>query len=375
MGVQKGASEDDLKSAYRKLAKKYHPDLNPGDKEAEAKFKEVNEAYETLSDANKRARYDQFGHAGVDPSYGAGGGAGGFGGGFGGFDFDLGDIFDSFFGGGFGGNTRSAQNAPRKGADIQVNVAVAFEEAAKGCTKTVTFTRTEDCPDCHGTGSNDGTQATCPDCHGSGQVRVSQRTPFGTVATARPCSRCHGTGKVIDHPCPTCSGSGSKRAEKKLDVNIPAGIDDGQTVIVRGQGNKGANGGPAGDLNILVTVRPHPFFERDGYDIWCEVPITYAQAVLGADITVPTLDNKVSYHVPEGTQPGTNFRLKGKGIQNLRSNRKGDQYVKVVVEVPRNLTNEQKNLLKQFEEATNSDGHYAKRRGFFEKLGDWFAGK
>lgn len=369
LGVQKGASEDEIKKAYRGLAKKYHPDLNPGDKEAEAKFKEVNEAYEVLSDSDKRARYDQFGHAGVDPNFG--GGAGGGSPFQGGFDFT--DIFDSFFGGGFGGSARRANpNAPRRGSDVQANIAISFEEAAKGCTKTINYQQIENCADCHGTGAAAGTSPkTCPNCNGTGQVRISQRTPFGVVQSAQTCDRCHGSGKIIETPCKTCDGKGKVRRKKTLEVTVPAGIDDEQILNVGGKGNAGSNGGPAGDLHVYVSVRPHPVFERRGNDVWCEMPITFTQAALGADVEVPTLDGKVSYHVHEGTQPGDVFRLKGKGIQSLHSRMRGDQYVQITVEIPRNLNEKQKELLRQLDSDTG-DKNYQKRKSFFSKFKEMF---
>ncbi|MBQ2676491.1 MAG: molecular chaperone DnaJ [Clostridia bacterium] len=373
LGVDKNADDAQIKKAYRQAAKKYHPDLNPGDKTAEAKFKEVNEAYEVLSDSEKKARYDQFGHAGVDPNFGAGGGyGGGYGGGFGFDGVDLGDIFGSIFGGGFGGGRRANPNAPRRGNDTSANVVLSFEEAAKGCTKTVKVSHIESCPDCNGSGAKAGTSAkTCPDCHGTGQVTSIQRTPFGQMQTQRPCSRCGGSGKIIETPCPKCSGKGRVRVTKEQQINIPAGIDDGQTLNVRGQGDAGYNGGPAGDMHININVRPHPIFEREGYNVYCDIPITFAQAALGAEITVPTLDGKVKFKIHEGTQPNDEFKLSGKGIQRLQGNGRGDQYVKVVVEVPKNLSGEQKDLLKQFEEKT-SEQNYKKRKGFFDKLKDMF---
>ena len=316
LGVNKGVSDDELKKAYRKKAKKYHPDLNPGNEEAEKKFKEVNEAYEVLSDADKRARYDQFGHAGVDPSYG--GGYGGGYGGYGGFeDFgDLGDIFGSFFSGGFGGGRRRANpNAPRRGNDIHINVVLTFFEAAHGCKKTITVEKQDTCSACNGSGAKAGTTPqTCPDCHGTGQVTVQQRTPFGVIQSSQPCQKCKGKGKIISEPCPECGGSGKTSVTKKVDVTIPAGVDDDQTLTLRGYGNAGTNGGPAGDVVVIVSVRPDPLFERRGFDVWCTVPISYYTAVLGGEITVPTVHGKVKYTVPEGTQPGTVFRIKGKGI-------------------------------------------------------------
>ena len=370
LGVDKNADEAAIKKAYRQMAKKYHPDLNPGDSEAEAKFKEVNEAYEVLSDSEKKARYDQFGHAGVDPNFGAGAGGGNP---FGGFDgFDMGDIFSSFFGGGFGGGRRSNPNAPQRGADISASVVLSFEEAAKGCTKSVKFAHSEQCPDCSGSGAKAGTSAsTCGDCHGTGDVTTVQRTAFGQMQSQRPCPKCGGKGKVIPNPCPKCGGRGRVRVNAEHKINIPAGIDDSQILTVRGLGDAGVNGGSNGDLRLEITVRPHPIFERDGYNVFCEVPITFVQAALGAEITVPTLDGRVKFKIHEGTQPNDEFKLGGKGIQRLNGAGRGDQYVKVVIEVPRNLSNEQKSLLKQFDSSTG-EKNYKKRKGFFDKLKDMF---
>ena len=373
LGVDKGVGEDDLKKAYRKAAKKYHPDLNPGDKEAEVKFKEVNEAYAVLSDKEKRAHYDQFGHAGVDPNFNAGGG--GFGGGFGGFgggfgDFgDLGDILGSMFG---GGSSRRNPNAPRRGADTAANVIISFEEAAKGCKKTIKVTRIENCNDCGGSGAQKGTTPkSCPNCHGSGYVTSVQRTPFGAMQSQHPCEQCRGTGKIIDNPCRTCGGKGKIRHTLNEEIDIPAGIDDGQIINIRGGGDAGINGGPSGDLRVNVTVRPHPIFERDGFDVFCEIPITFSQAALGAEITVPTLDGKVKFTIHEGTQPGDEFKLKGKGIQRLRYSGRGDQYVKINVEIPKNLSKEQKQHLKEFDELSD-DKNYKKRKSFLDKVKDFF---
>ena len=377
LGVDKSASDDELKKAYRKAAKKYHPDLNPGNTEAEKSFKEVNEAYEVLSDKEKRARYDQFGHAGVDPNFGAGGGnpyGSGFGGfgGFEGFDGfgDLGDIFGSIFGG--GNNARRNPNAPRRGADTAANVILSFEEAAKGCTKSVKVTRIETCDECSGSGAKKGSSPkTCSACRGSGFVTTMQRTPFGTIQNRQPCEHCRGTGKIIDDPCNKCNGKGRVRTTQTREVNIPAGIDDSQIISVRGGGDAGVNGGPSGDLRINVTVRPHPIFERDGFDIYCEVPITFTQAALGAEIIVPTIDGKVKFNIHEGTQPGEEFRLKGKGVQRLNYSGRGDQFVKITVEVPKNLTKEQKEKLQEFEKISQ-DKNYKKRRTFADKLKDIF---
>lgn len=379
LGISKGASEDEIKKAYRQKAKQYHPDLNPGDKEAEAKFKEASEAHEVLSDPQKRARYDQFGHAGVDPSYGAGtggagygGGFGGFGGGFGGFgdgmEFDLGDIFGSIFGG--GGGRRANPNAPRKGANVEVTVSIDFLEACHGVNKTIEFSHMDKCPECSGSGAAAGsTPQTCPDCGGTGQVRMTQRTPFGMTTTMRPCSRCGGKGKIISNPCKKCNGSGQVRVKRKLDITIPAGIDDGQILTLRSQGDVGVNGGPSGDVLVDVIVRPHPLFKRDGVHIYSEIPITYVQAALGDEITVPTVDGKVKYKIPEGTQSGTTFRLKNKGIKHLNSSAKGDMYVSVTVEVPKSLNKKQKEALRELEK-TLSDASYEKRKSFFDRLKD-----
>ncbi|WP_411675742.1 molecular chaperone DnaJ [Caproicibacter sp.] len=374
MGVPKNATDAEIKQAYRKLAKKYHPDLNPGDKEAEAKFKEVNEAYEVLSDKDKKARYDQFGQAGVDPSFG-GGAAGGspFTGGIN-IDDIFNSVFDGFdFGGfGFGGGRRANPNTPRRGGDSEATVSISFEEAAKGCKKTVNYQKVDACPDCHGTGAKNGTEPkTCPQCSGSGQVRVSQRTPFGVVQTARTCDRCGGTGKVIDDPCRTCNGSGRVKREKTIEISIPAGIDNEQVLNVGGRGNAGVNGGPSGDLHVYVSVRPHPIFERRGNDVWCEMPITFPQAALGAEVVVPTIDGKVEYQVHAGTQPGDVFKLKGKGIPKLGGRGRGDQYVRMTIEVPKNLSQKQKDLLTEFDSGAD-EKNYQKRKTFFDKIKDMF---
>ena len=367
LGVAKGASEDEIKKAYRQMAKKYHPDLNPGDKEAEARFKEVNEAYEVLSDSQKKARYDQYGHAGVDPNFGAGGYQGY---GFDGMDIDLGDIFSSFFGG--GGARRSNPNAPRRGSDVSASVVISFEEAARGCKKQVDVRLVDTCSDCRGSGAAKGSAPKpCPACNGTGQERRQQRTPFGVIQTQSVCSRCRGKGKIIDKPCSTCSGTGQVRRPSSVGINIPAGIADGQVITIRGKGNAGTTGGPAGDLEIQVAVRPHPVFEREGYDVHCELPLTFAQMALGAEVQVPTLDGNVPYTVREGTQPGETFRLKGKGFPYINGRGRGDEVVRVTVEVPKNLTSEQKKLLHAFEESLG-DKNYQKRRSFFDKLRDAF---
>ena len=371
LGVSKDASDDEIKKAYRRLAKKYHPDMNPGDKEAEAKFKEVNEAYSILSDSEKRARYDQFGHAGVDPNYGAGGPGGGFGG-FDMGDIDLGDIFGSFFGGGFGGfggSASSRRNGPQKGESLRASLTISFEEAAFGCEKEINLNRTEECEACHGSGAEPGTTAeTCPDCRGTGVVRVQQRTGGFAFSSTAPCSRCRGTGKIIHTPCKACGGSGSVKKTKRVTVSIPAGIDDGQAISLRGQGNAGKNGGPAGDLIVAVHVKPHPQFHRDGTTVLYEQPVTFYQAVMGAELEIPTIDGKVKYNLPAGTQTGTTFRLRGKGIPELRGRGRGDQYVTVRVQVPTSLNGEQKEALRAFAEAMGEDvSEESGLKGFFDK--------
>ena len=364
LGVSKTASADEIKKAYRKLAKQNHPDLNPNDKAAEARFKEANEAYEVLSNPEKRQKYDQFGHAGVDPNFGAGGFGGG---GFGFDDIDLGDIFGSFFGGGFGGSSR-ARSAAQRGESLRASLTLSFEEAAFGCEKEISIGRTEACPSCHGSGAESGTTPeTCLNCHGTGAVKTTHRTPLGMMSSTSTCPNCNGTGKIVKDPCKACRGTGKTRTTRKIKVKVPAGIDEGQTISLRGEGNAGSNGGPAGDLLINITIRPHPVLTRDGTSVLCEVPITYAQAVLGAEIEVPTLDGKVKYTVPEGTQTGTVFRLRGKGIPVLNAKTRGDQFVRVNIEVPKNLTQKQKDLLKNFAESLGESAHQ-ERKSFFDKI-------
>lgn len=364
LGVDKSASADEIKKAYRTLAKKYHPDMNPGDKAAEQKFKEINEAYGVLSDPEKKAQYDQYGHAAFDGSTGFG--SGGFGG-FSGFDgFDMGDIFSSFFGGGHSSSQRA--NAAVPGDDIGVRVVLSFEEAVFGCKKEVTYARVQKCDDCAGTGAANGTSAEkCTKCGGSGTIRVQQRTAFGVMQSTRACPDCNGTGKIIKTPCPNCRGKGMVKINKKLEVTIPAGIDDGQRIALRSQGNEGRNGGPAGDLIIQVSVRPHAVFERDGYDLYCEVPITFAEAALGATIKIPTLEGTMDYNIPEGTQTGTVFTLKQKGVTNVNSKGRGNLYVKVVVETPKNLNEEQKKILRSFAESCQ-EKNFSKRSSFFSRF-------
>ena len=374
LGVDRSVDEAALKKAYRQLAKKYHPDVNPGDKEAEAKFKEINEAYEVLSDPQKRAAYDRYGHEGVNGGAGpAGGGAytSDFGG-FGGFGFE--DILNSFFGGGMGGGAAggSRYNGPVRGDDIRYEVRLSFEEAAKGCEKEINLVRDETCETCHGTGAKPGTSPqTCQTCHGTGQVRVTTNTAFGRIQNVRTCDACHGTGKTISDPCLKCNGRGKVRTSKRRKVKNPAGVDNGQIVTIRGQGEAGENGGPAGDLQILIAVRPHKLFKRNGYDLYIEIPVTFTQAALGSAIDVPTLEKPVRYDLPEGTQPGQVYRIKGQGVQMLNSTAKGDLYITVKVEVPRKLNDRQKELLRRFEESTTGR-EYEEKKSFFERVKDAF---
>ncbi len=367
LGVQKNAGEDEIKKAYRSLAKKYHPDMNPGDKDAEMKFKEVNEAYAVLSDSEKRSKYDRFGHAAFDPSAGGGSGFGGFGG-FGGADFDFGDIFSSFFGGG-GGSGRSRQNMPIDGDDIGARVTISFNEAAFGTKKEVSFARIEVCGDCGGKGAkNESDIETCSECRGTGRVTVKQQTILGYMQTQRACQNCRGSGKIIKTPCSNCNGKGRIKINKRLEVNIPAGIDDRQNIVLRGQGSAGTNGGSPGDLIIEVRVKEDKIFERDGNNIFCEVPISFAEAALGAEIDVPILGGgSEKFKIPEGTQSGTSFTLRGKGISDINTKRPGDLIITVAIETPRNLNSEQKKLLSDFA-ASLGENNGAKKESFFKKL-------
>ena len=337
LGVDKSADDAAIKKAYRTLAKKYHPDMNPGDTEAEAKFKEVNEAYAVLSDADKKAQYDQFGHAAFDPASGGGAGYGGFGG-FSDFG-DLGDIFGSFFGGGFGGGTSRRANAPTRGEDVSARVNISFEEAVFGVKKDVKFAKVQRCPDCEGSGAAKGTKAeTCGVCGGSGQRRITQRLGGMAFQSTTTCDNCRGTGKTVKNPCQNCRGTGYIKISKTLSVSIPAGIDNGERIALRAQGCDGRNGGPAGDLIITVSVKPHRIFEREGYNLYCEVPITVAEATLGAEIDVPTLEGNQKFNIPEGTQPGTSFTLRQKGVPYVNSSgRRGDIIFTVNIEIPKGL--------------------------------------
>lgn len=367
LGIKKGASDEEIKKAYRKLAKQNHPDLHPGDKEAEERFKEINEAYSILSDPEKKSRYDQFGHAGVDPNFGAGGGFGGFDMG----DIDLGDIFGSFFGGGFGGGFggSSRRSGPQKGESLRANLTITFEEAAFGCTKEIDLNRTETCETCHGSGCEAGTTAeTCPDCRGSGTVRVQRGGGGFAFSTTTTCPKCRGTGKIIHSPCKDCGGAGSVRKRKRVSVTIPAGIDDGQAISLRGQGNAGVNGGPAGDLLVGIRIKPHSQFQREGTTVLYEHKVSFYQAAMGAELEIPTIDGKVKWTLPAGTQPGTTFRLRGKGIPELRGRGRGDQYVTVRVQVPTSLTAEQKQALNAFGAAMGENvPEESGIKGFFDK--------
>ena len=371
LGVQKGASADEIKKAYRKAAMKYHPDRNPGDKTAEEKFKEVGEAYEVLSDDEKRQRYDQYGFAGVDPNFNAGGfGGGGFGGGGFGFD-DLGDIFGEFFG---GGRSRggSAQNMPRRGENVMARLELTFEEAAFGCEKEVSAQRIENCAACSGSGSSDGKVETCPQCGGSGQVRTTQNFMGMQMQSTATCPRCGGKGKIIKNPCLVCKGKGKVRRTNTVKVKIPAGVDQGQAVRARGEGCVGANGGPNGDLLVEIQIKPHKIFRREDRDVLCEVPISFAQAALGSSIQVPTLDGKVEFEIPEGTQTGREFVLRDKGIPEINNpRRRGNHRFTVVVETPTHLTKEQKELLRQFDGTIEET---PKIKKFFDNLKDFFDG-
>ncbi len=374
LGLKKGASDDEIKKAFRKMAMKYHPDKNPGDEEAEEKFKEVNEAYSVLSDPDKKSKYDRFGFAGVDPNAGfGGGGAGGFGG-FcaGGFE-DIFDMFGGMFGGGFGGQSQRRSNGPRKGRDLQKAITITFEEAAFGCKKELQLNKYVTCPTCNGEGTKPGTsKKTCPKCNGTGQISQLQRTPFGQFQSVTQCDECGGTGQINETPCEDCKGTGKVKKTVKIAVDIPAGVDNESVIPIRGQGEPGVNGGPSGDLYIVISVKAHKVFKRNGSDLYLEIPISFDQAALGADIVVPTLEGKVSYKVPAGTQPGTTFRLKGKGVKNLRNDRMGDLYVKVNLEVPTKLNHKQKKVIEEMRKTVTEDC-YQKKSSFAEKMRELFS--
>ena len=363
LGVPKDADTAAIKKAYRALARKYHPDVNPDNKEAEEKFKEINEAHEVLSNPEKRAKYDQYGHAAFDPSMGAGGGFGGAGG------FDFGDIFSSFFGGGgfgFGGGGRRSRAVD--GDDIFTRVTLTFEESFEGVKRDISYRCVEACAECHGSGAAKGTEPeTCSRCRGAGQVTVNQRTPFGTIQTASECPECRGRGKIIKNPCASCNGKGYVRVEKKLSVSIPAGVDNGNRIVLRGKGDVGRNGGQNGDLVVEVTVRRHAFFKREGDNVYCDVPITFTEATLGAEIDIPTLEGKQKYVIPEGTQYGTSFTIRGKGMPNVNTKKRGDLIITATIEVPRNLNEKQKQELREFA-ASCGEKNNEKKTGFLKKI-------
>lgn len=380
LGVTKNSTDDEIKKAYRKLARKYHPDLNRDNpKAAEDKMKEVNEAYAVLSDKDKRAQYDQFGHAAF-----GGGGYGGAGGGFtGGFDmgdifggnggtFDMGDIFEQFFGG--GGRSRTRQRrGPQKGADLRYDLQITFEEAAFGKEMSIKVPRLENCDECGGTGAKKGkSPEDCPDCHGTGMRQTTTRTPFGVISNARPCERCHGTGQIVKDPCDHCHGNGKIRVEKDIKLNIPKGVDEGQRLRIQGGGQAGDHGGQPGDLYVYINIKPHRIFTRQGTNVYCEVPISFVQAALGAKIDAPTIDGKVELTIPEGTQSGAVLRIRGKGIPKLRGNERGDEYVKIKVLTPKNLSSRQKKLLREFEDGGSDSTNNPEKKSFIDKLKDLF---
>ena len=365
LGIDKSASEAEIKKAFRKAAMQYHPDKNPGDKVAEEKFKEVNEAYEVLSDPDKKNKYDRFGHAGVDPNFGAGGFGGGFNGGFGGFE----DIFDMFGGGfgGFGGGGRRRNNGPRKGDDLQKTVTIDFTDALFGCSKELEISKDVKCKTCNGTGAREGTgKKTCDVCGGSGQVSQVSNTAFGRFQQVVTCNKCHGSGEVIENPCPDCSGTGKIRKKVKIKVDIPAGVDNDSVITLRGQGQPGYNGGPEGDLYIVINVRPHKLYRRRGDDLYLDMPITFEEAALGGKVQVPGFGETYSYNLAAGTQTGSTFRLKGKGATNVRTGRKGDLYVKVNVEVPTRLNGKDKKAIKAMAEQLGTDAYPKKKE--FDKI-------
>jgi len=366
LGVSRGASEDEIKKAFRKYAKEHHPDVNNGDKNSEAKFKEANEAYNVLCNSEKRARYDQYGHAGVDGQ--------GFGG-FGGAGFDVNDIFENIFSGfgGFGGSTNSRKSGPQRGSNLKYRITLDFLEAVFGVEKDITVSKEDLCDECKGTGAREGTESVkCTVCNGSGQVSAQQQTIFGTVMTSKTCLNCGGKGTIIKNPCPACNGRGRKNKTKTLKVKIPAGINQGEMLTLRSEGEPGTKGGPYGDLYVEVSIKPHPIFQRDGYNTYCEIPITFTQATLGCDIEIPTVDGPYHYKLKDGVQPGDILTIKGKGIPYVnRNNVRGDHIFKVIVEIPKNLDQKQKDLLKEFD-TISTVKNYQKRDSFFTKLKDLF---
>lgn len=385
LGVNKNATDDEIKKAYKRLAKKYHPDLNPDDKAgAEEKMKEVNVAYDILKDPKKRAQYDQFGHAAFQGGGGGGAGGAGFGGfedifggaaGGGGFAFDMGDIFDTFFGG--GGRTRSSRKqnqGPERGADLRYDLSITFEEAAFGKDMTIKVPRMEKCDDCDGTGAKKGTSPEdCPDCHGTGMRQTTTRTPFGVISNARSCERCHGTGKIIKNPCSHCHGTGKVKVEREIKISVPKGVDDGTRLRIANGGQPGERGGATGDLYVYIVVKKHPIFVREGNDVYCEVPVSFVQAALGATVEAPTIDGKIELKIPEGTQSGQTLKIRGKGVPHLRGDGRGDEYVRVKVLTPRNLSSRQKKLLRDFEADGNDVKNNPEKKTFVDKLKGLFS--
>ncbi|MCY6371827.1 molecular chaperone DnaJ [Clostridium ganghwense] len=365
LGVSKGASDDEVKKAYRKLAMKYHPDRNPDNKEAEDKFKDINEAYQVLSDPQKKSQYDQFGTTDFNGGFG---GTGGFDfSGMGGFE----DIFDSFFGGGF--SSRKRKNGPERGADLEYTLNLTFEEAVFGVEKEISVSKNEKCDTCNGTGAKPGTNSkTCEQCGGTGQVRYQRNTPLGSFVSTGTCDKCNGTGKIITDPCSHCHGKGTVRKNKKIKIKVPAGVDTGNVLPLRGQGEPGKNGGPSGDLYINIRVSPHKLFNRKGFDIYIEHHISFAKATLGTELKVATVDGDVKYKVPAGTQPGTIFRLKGKGVPRVNSHGRGDEYVKIIVDVPKTLNQKQNEALLAFMEASGEKMEDSQKKSFVDKIKDSF---
>lgn len=380
LGVNKNATDDEIKKAYKKLAKKYHPDLNPDDKKgAEQKMKEVNVAYDILKDPQKRAQYDQFGFAAFQGGTGGGANSAGFdfgdifgGSSGGGFAFDMGDIFETFFGGG-GGSRRQRQQGPERGADLRYDLSINFEDAAFGKETTIKVPRMENCEECGGTGAAKGTSPeTCPDCGGTGMRQTTTRTPFGMISNARPCERCHGTGKIIKNPCSHCHGEGKIRVERDIKVNIPKGVDNGTRLRIANGGQPGERGGASGDLYVYIRIKQHPIFSREDINVYCEIPITFVQAALGATVEAPTLEGKIELKIPEGTQSGSVLRVKNKGIPRLRGEGRGDEFVKIKVLTPKNLSARQKKLLQDFESDGNDIKNHPEKKNFFDKLKELF---
>ncbi|MCL1802102.1 MAG: molecular chaperone DnaJ [Eubacteriaceae bacterium] len=366
LGVERNASEEEIKQAYRKLAIKFHPDHNPGDVKAEESFKELNEAYEILMEPNNRAAYDRMGHAAFSQS----GGSQGFSGFSGNFS-DISDLFGDFFSSPFGSSSQQTRNKPQKGADLRVNLEITFEEAAFGCEKKIKINRKEACDKCGGSGAEPGTSKTvCPTCNGTGQIKSTQQSLFGLVQTVHTCDHCMGTGEIIEHPCSKCQGTGTETKQRTIEVNVPAGVDNDSIMPLRNEGNVGARGGRNGDLFIYFQVRPHALFRREGTDVYIDVPLTYAQAVLGDEIKVPTLEGKVKLKIPEGTQSGTIFKLKGKGIESPNGYGKGHQFVTVELDVPKKLTEQQKKLLRDFDNSCSENNQ--KSKSFWDKVKDLF---